>query len=73
MRLNFTHVVKHKSPLCYAGVLLTKEAIAKIYVDQESEIAKLKIEHEYQLNTSKLSSKTKYDLLDTRYKLDVAM
>ena len=65
--------LKQGEPAPYAGILLTKEAIAKIYADQESEISKLKIEHEYQLNTVKLSSNTKYDLLDTRYKLDVEM
>ena len=65
--------LKQGEPAPYAGVLLTKEAIAKIYADQESEIAKLKIEHEYQLNTVKLSGNTKYDLLNTRYKLDVKM
>lgn len=65
--------LKQGEPAPYAGVLLTKEAIAKIYADQTSEIAKLKIEHEYQLNTLKLSEKTKYDLLDKRYKLDVEM
>lgn len=65
--------LKQGEPAPYAGILLTKEAVAKIYADQESEIAKLKIEHEYQLNTLKLSEKTKYDLLDNRYKLDVKM
>ena len=60
-------------PAPYAGVLLSKEAVAKIYADQEAEIAKLKAEHEYQLNTVKLSDNTKYDLLDMRYKLDVEM
>ena len=65
--------LKQGEPAPYAGILLTKEAIAKIYADQESEIAKLKAEHEYQLNTVKLSEKTKYELLDTRYKLDVEM
>ena len=65
--------LKQGEPAPYAGVLLTKEAIAKIYSDQELKIAKLKIEHEYQLNTSKLAEKTKYDLLDTRYKLDIEM
>jgi len=60
-------------PAPYAGILLTKEAIAKIYADQEAEIAKLKAEHEYQLNTVKLSDNTKYDLLNMRYKLDVEM
>ena len=57
----------------YAGILLTKEAVAKIYADQEAEITKLKIEHEYQLNTHKLSAETKYSLLDNRYKLDIEM
>ena len=65
--------LKQGEPAPYAGVLLTKEAIAKIYTDQESEIAKLKAEHAYQLNTCQLSSKTKYDLLDSRYKLDIEM
>ena len=65
--------IKQGEPAPYAGILLTKEAIAKIYADQNSEIAKLKIEHEYQLNSLKLSEKTKYDLLDKRYKLDVEM
>ena len=65
--------LKQGEPAPYAGILLTKEAIAKIYADQEAEIAKLKIEHEYQVNTLKLSEKTKYDLLDNRYKLDVEM
>jgi hypothetical protein len=65
--------LKQGQPAPYAGILLTKEAIAKIYADQELEIAKLKIEHEYQLNSVKLSEKTKYELLDKRYKLDVEM
>ena len=65
--------LKQGEPAPYAGILLSKEAIAKIYSDQEAEIAKLKIEHEYQLNTVKLSDNTKYDLLDMRYKLDVEM
>jgi hypothetical protein len=65
--------LKQGEPAPYAGILLTKEAVAKIYADQEAEIAKLKAEHEYQINNVKLSSNTKYDLLDTRYKLDVEM
>ena len=65
--------LKQGEPAPYAGILLTKEAIAKIYADQEAEIAQLKIEHDYQLNTVKLSGNTKYDLLNTRYKLDVEM
>ena len=65
--------LKQGEPAPYAGILLTKEAIAKIYADQEAEIATLKIEHEYQINSLKLSEKTKYDLLDKRYKLDIKM
>ena len=65
--------LKQGEPAPYTGILLTRESIAKIYADQESKIAKLKIDHEYQLNTNKLSLKTKYDLLDTRYKLDIEM
>ena len=65
--------LKQGEPAPYTGILLTKESIAKIYADQESEIAKLKIDHEYQLNASILSAKAKYDLLDTRYKLDIEM
>lgn len=65
--------LKQGEPAPYAGILLTKDAIAKIYTDQESEILKLKIEHEYQISALKLSKKTKYDLLDKRYKLDIDM
>lgn len=65
--------IQQGEPAPYAGVLLTKESIAKIYADQEAEIAKLKADHEYQLNIVKLSDNTKYDLLNTRYKLDVEM
>ena len=65
--------LKQGEPAPYAGILLTKEAIAKIYADQEAAIATLKIEHEYEFNALKLSEKTKYDLLDKRYKLDIKM
>jgi hypothetical protein len=65
--------LKQGEPAPYAGILLTKEAIAKIYADQELAIKKLNAEHEYQLNSAKLSAKTKYDLLDSRYKLDIEM
>ncbi len=65
--------LKQGEPAPYAGVLLTKESIAKIYTGQKSEIAKLKAEHTYQLNSCQLSSKTKYDLLNSRYKLDIEM
>jgi hypothetical protein len=65
--------LKQGEPAPYAGILLTKEAIAKIYADQGAEVATLKIEHKYQLDALKLSEKTKYDLLDNRYKLDIEM
>ena len=65
--------LKQGEPAPYAGILLTKEAIAKIYVDQEEEIAKLKIDHNYQLESLKLSEKMKYDLLDAQYKLNEEM
>ena len=57
----------------FSGVLLTKESIAKIYVDQEVEIKKLRTECTYQLSSQELTLKTKYDLLDKRYKLDIEM
>ena len=65
--------LKQGEPAPYAGILLTKEAIAKIYADQESDIAKLKIDHDYKLESLKLSEKIKYDLLDARYKLNEEM
>ena len=65
--------IKQGEPAPYAGVLLTKEAIAKIYSDQEAEIKKLKADHEHNINLLKLSEKSRYDLLDKRYKLDVEM
>ena len=35
--------LKQNEPAPYAGILLTKEAIAKIYADQEAKIAKIKL------------------------------
>ena len=41
--------LKQGEPAPYAGVLLTKESIAKIYADQEATIASLKIDYEIKL------------------------
>lgn len=60
-------------PAPYAGVLLTKEAIAKIYADHQTEIAKLKLENDIQIKKSELNNKIKYDLLDAKYKLNENM
>ena len=65
--------LKQGEPAPYAGVLLTKEAIAKIYADQESEIAKLKLDHSIELEEIKLSNEIKYNLLDAKYKLNENM
>ena len=65
--------LKQGEPAPYAGILLTKEAVAKIYADQESEIAKLKLDHSVELEKEILSNKVKYELLDSRYKLNEKM
>ncbi len=65
--------LKQGEPAPYAGVLLTKEAIAKIYTDQQSKIDILKIEHDYELKEKDLSWQTQYDLLETKYKLNESM
>ena len=65
--------LKQGEPAPYAGILLTKEAIAKIYADQEATIAKLEIENNTSLAQQSLSNKIKYDLLDTKYKLNEEM
>ena len=65
--------LKQGEPAPFAGVLLTKEAIAKIYSDHQKAIAKIKLENEYQTNIDNLNAQSRYDLLDTRYKLDIKM
>ena len=65
--------LKQGEPAPYAGILLTKEAVAKIYADQESAIAKLKLDHSVELEKAMLSNKVKYELLDARYKLNEKM
>jgi hypothetical protein len=65
--------LKQGEPAPYAGILLTKEAIAKIYADQEATIAKLEIENNTSLAQQSLSNKIKYDLLDTKYRLNEEM
>tara|TARA_B100000282_G_C31531273_1_gene398574 strand:+ start:76 stop:477 length:402 start_codon:yes stop_codon:yes gene_type:complete len=65
--------IKQGEPAPYAGILLTKEAVAKIYADQESDIAKLKLDHSIEVEQIKLSNKLKYDLLESKYKLNENM
>jgi hypothetical protein len=65
--------LKQGEPAPYAGILLTREAIAKVYADQEAIIAKLEIENNTSLEQQSLSSKIRYDLLDTKYKLNKEM
>ena len=65
--------LKQGEPAPYAGVLLTKEAIAKIYADQEAEVAKLKLENSILLEKQNLSNEVKYNLLDAKYKLNESM
>ena len=65
--------LKQGEPAPYAGILLTKEAIAKIYADQSSDIAKLKLDHAIEVEEIELSTKMKYDLLDSKYKLNENM
>ena len=65
--------LKQGEPAPYAGVLLTKEAIAKIYSDHQAEIAKLNLKNDVEIEKSELSNKIKYDLLDAKYKLNENM
>ena len=65
--------LKQGEPAPYAGVLLTSEAIAKIYADHQAEIEKLKLDNKIKIEENQLSSKIKYDLLDSKYKLNEEM
>ena len=65
--------LKQGEPAPYAGILLTKEAIAKIYADQEADIAKLKLDHSIEIEEIKLSNKLKYNLLNDKYRLNENM
>jgi hypothetical protein len=65
--------LKQNEPAPYTGILLTKEAIAKIYADQEAEIAKIKSNNSFAMESQKLSSKLSYNLLENKYKLDKEM
>ena len=53
--------LKQGEPAPYAGILLTKEAIAKIYADQEATIAKLEIENNTSLAQQSLSNNQRRD------------
>ena len=65
--------LKQGEPAPYAGVLLTKEAIAKIYTDQAFKIEKIKAEYEFELKEKDISWQSNYDLLDTKYRLNENM
>ena len=65
--------LKQNEPAPYDGVLLTKEAIAKIYSDQQAEIARLQLDCETKIKEYQLAQKVKYDLLDMKYKLNEDM
>ena len=65
--------LKQGEPAPYAGVLLTKEAISKIYTDHKTELALLEEKHNYERNIDNLTAKAQYDLLDRKYKLDIEM
>ena len=57
----------------YDGKLLTNEALAEILAQQQLEIDTLKAQHAAELEKLRLDSTFRYDMLDTKYKLDVDM
>ena len=57
----------------FSGKLLTDEALADILSQHQLEIDQLKIDYEAKLAKQQLDDKLSYDMLDTRYKLDVEM
>ena len=65
--------LKQGEPAPYTGILLTKEAIAKIYTDQEFKIEKIKSEYEFELKEKDITWQSSYDLLDTKYRLNENM
>ena len=65
--------LKLGEPAPYAGVLLTKEAIAKIYADQQEKIAKLKLYHNITIKEKDITWQSSYDILDSKYKLNETM
>ena len=57
----------------YAGKLLTNEALAEILTQHQREVDTLKAQHASELEKARLESSFRYDMLDTRYKLDTDM
>ena len=57
----------------YEGKLLTNEALAEIFTQHQLEIDILKAQHAAATEKQKLSETFRYDMLDTRYKLEVDM
>lgn len=65
--------IKQGDTAPFTGVLLTKEAIAKIYADQQAEIAKLKITYEANIREKDITWQSNYNILDSKYKLNETM
>ena len=65
--------LKQGEPAPYAGVLLTKESIAKIYADHQARIEKIILDNEVKIEQSDLTHQSKYDLLESKYKLNEEM
>ena len=57
----------------FAGKLLTNEALAAILSRHQLEIDNLKIQHQAELERQSLDAALKYDVLDTRFKLDTEL
>ena len=65
--------LKQGEPAPYAGVLLTKAAVAKIYADQQAEIDRLKLNHKIAIKEKDITWQSSYDILDSKYKLNETM
>lgn len=57
----------------YAGKLFTEDALIKMIVGHENEIAKLGIDYEFKIEKNAADFKLEYDLLDLRYKSETEM
>ena len=70
--LDFYNITKGEAAP-YAGKLLTDEALAEILTRHQLEIDTLRAAHEAELAKNELESSFKYEMLDTKYKLDMSM
>lgn len=57
----------------YEGKLLTNEALAEIFSQHQLEIDTLKAQHAAEIEKQNLQSTFRYDMLDTKYKLEIDM